>query len=416
MTDLSRKTFLFFDASASYIHIPEAVVSDVNRVLYFSPWESGFSNPIHAMPGEGLNGIERVSDFWDALPSADLVIFCDVGNEGLQTFLRHQGYPVFGCGMGGKLEQDRLLLKSTCQKLGMDVADYFPLRGIDSLREYLMENEQECYVKISYYRGLMETFHHISPFASRAWLDDLSLRAGPYAPMAEFLIEQPIDGKPCVEVGYDTFCADGLYPDTIAWGYEVKDAAFGLTLAPLPPRLSAVADKLGTALASYGYRGALSAEVRVTQTHDYLIDPTCRFPEPPSSLQRFMIANWAEILWETAHGRIVEPEYVARYGVEIVMRSQWGAEHPLAVKVGRADRTTLHGHCNIEGQDYAVSPAELEEFGAAIGMGNTLSEAMGDAVDAAEAIEGFQVGYDSGALEKLNEAIQTGNELGLQWS
>ncbi len=415
MTDLSRKTYLFYDSSASYVHMAEAVVPDVARVLYFSPWETGFSNPLHTLPGEGLDGIERVADFWDVLSAADLVVFCDVGNGGLQTFLRSEGYAVFGSAAGGRLEQDRALLKSTCRKLGIDIADYTVIRGVDNLREFLMGTEDECYVKISYMRGLLETFHHLTPFASRAWLDDVSLRAGPYGSMAEFLIEKPIEGDPCVEVGYDTFSADGAYPDTIAWGYEVKDAAFGLTLAPLPARIRGVADKFGEALSGYGYRGPLSVEIRVTSKKDYLIDPTCRFPEPPSSLQRFMIANWAEIMWEAAHGRIVEPEYVARVGVQIVMKSQWGAEHPLAVRVGRPDRTTLHGHCNIEGQDYAVSPAELEEFGAATGMGNTLSEAMEDAVDAAEAIEGFQVSFDSGALEKLTECIQTGNELGLTW-
>jgi hypothetical protein len=296
------------------------------------------------------------------------------------------------------------------------VADYMPIKGVDNLREFLLSTDDELYVKLSYWRGLAETFKHTSPFASKAWLDDLSLKAGPYGALIDFIVEKPIQGDPCVEIGFDTYTADGLFPDLIAFGYEAKDSGFALNTVELPPRLMEVARKFQPLLTQYGYRGPISTEVRVTPDKDYFVDLTARFPEPPSSLQRFMIANWAEIFWETANGRIVEPDYLAPFGVEIIMKSQWGAEHPLAVQVDRWDRTTIHGHCCIEGQDYATSPAELDEFGAACGYGATLSEAMEDAIATAEGIKGFQVTYDASALEELTETIQAGNKLGLSWN
>ena len=128
-----------------------------------------------------------------------------------------------------------------------------------------------------------------------------------------------------------------------------------------------------------------------------------------------MIANLAEIYWETAHGRIVEPDFIAPIGVQIVWKSAYGARHPLAVNVGRWDRVTVHGHAVLDGQHYAVSPAELEEQGGAIGLGATVEEALEDAIDAADSIEGREVKYDAGALEKIAEAIQKGNGLGLNW-
>jgi hypothetical protein len=329
--------------------------------------------------------------------------------------------PVFGSGQGSRREQDRLYLKSVARKIGVDVADYLPLRGIDQLRDFLLGNAErdpahECYAKLSFFRGLSETFHHISPFMTRSWLDELSLEAGPYAQEIEFLIEQPIDDEPCIEVGIDTFCADGQFPETVMWGYEAsKDNCYVGGITPLPARLQNLADRLAPELAGLHYRGPLSTETRECQEKSYLIDFTARFPEPPSSLQCFMIANWAELLWETANGRIVEPEFNAPVGVQIVFKSSYGRDHPLAIRIGRPGRVTIHGHAVIDGQDYAVSPAELEEQGGACGLGATVAEAMEDAVDAVESIEGRDVKWDAGALDKIKEAIEKGRSLGLTW-
>lgn len=426
-TDLSRKVVTFWDASGSYTHIAEAVVGDFARVLVYTPYESGFPVPVNFLPGYGVDGIERVGvgqsvgDFWEAVEISDLVVFTDVGNYGLTEYLRSQGVPVFGSGQGGRLEQDRLYLKSACRKLGLDVADYFPLRGLDALRRFLLgdadtEPAGECYVKLSFWRGLAETFHHQSAFMTRSWLDDLAVEAGPYAQDIEFCIEKPIQDDPCIEVGIDSFCADGEFPDTIMWGYEAdKDNCYVGTTGALPERLATIVRKFAPELSKIHYRGPLSTESRECQNKSYFIDFTARFPEPPSSLQRFMTANLAEIFWETAHGRVVEPEFNAKYGIQIVWKSSYGQDHPLPVKVGRPDRVTIHGHCVIDGVDYAVSPAELEEQGGACGLGNELEAALEDAIDAAESIEGRDVKFDRGALEKIAESISTGRELGLVW-
>lgn len=421
---LGSKTVLFYDASGSYSHMAEVVVPDVGRCLYYVPYETGFPTPVGFLPGYGVDGIERVGvgqeleDFWDAIEVADLVVFTDVGNGGLQEYLRSQGIPVFGSGRAGRLEQDRLYLKSVARKLGIDVADYFSLRGLDALRDFVMGDPpaDECYIKLSYWRGLTETFHHTDPFITRSWLDELSLHAGPYAQEIEFLIEKPIDDEPCIEVGIDTYCANGLFPETIMWGYEAdKDNCYVGRTGALPQRLLQLSERLSPHLADTAYRGPLSTETRECPDKSYLIDFTARYPEPPSSLQRFMISNWAEIMWECANGRIVEPEFVAPIGVQIVWKSGYGKDHPLALSVGRSDRVTIHGHCVIDGQDYAVSPAELEEQGGACGLGSTLEEALEDAIDAAESIKGREVRFDLGCLEKIPEAIEKGQELGLEW-
>ena len=427
MTDLSRKVLLVWDASGSYTHVIESVVGDFARCLYYVPFESGFPVPKNFLPGYGVEGIERVGvgqdveDFWDGVEIADLVVFTDVGNGGLQEYLRSQNVPVFGSGRGGRLEQDRLYLKSTCRRLGLDCANHFSLRGIDQLRLYLMGSDEsepagECYCKLSYFRGLAETFHHEDPFMSRSWLDELSLEAGPYAQEIEFVIEEPINDEPCVEVGIDTYSADGLFPDTILWGYEAdKDNCYVGSTCQLPDRLVSLAQKLSPELSNQHYRGPLSTETRECQKKSYFIDFTARFPEPPSSLQAKMIRNNAEIWYEAAHGRIVEPDYIAKIGIQIVWKSGYGKDHPLALNIGYPDRVTIHGHAVVDGRDYAVSPAELEEQGGAVGMANSVADALAEAIEAAESIKGREVKFDAGSLEKISEAISKGEELGLEW-
>src|SRR5262249_48958925 len=108
-------------------------------------------------------------------------------------------------------------------------------------------------------------------------------------------------------------------------------------------------------------------------------------------------------------------EWNAPIGVEIILRSDYGAENPLRVTVGRWDRTVLYGHCAYSGADYAVSPAEIPEVGAACGMGSTLEQALEEAYEVAEGIKGREIGFDAGALQELTETIQKGNELGINW-
>lgn len=416
MIDLSRKTVLFWDASGSYTHMAEAMVGAFGRVLYHVPWDTGFPASINALPGQGLDGIERIMDFFDALDETDLVIFTDVGMGGLQEYLRRQGMPVFGCAGADKLERDRYLLKAFAKNNGIGVAHAVPVLGLDNLRKVL-EGREDLYVKVSYWRGDKETFKWDGDLSSGSHLDEMAVRMGPYGDLAEFVVEVPIDGDECCEVGADPpAVVDGMYPDICLWGYENKDKAYAGTTVPLPARIRDTLDRLAPVLREYRYRGPLSTETRETGKDSYLTDLTCRFPEPPSSLQRFMVRNLPEVFWEAAHGRLVEPDYVARIGVQIVLRSEYGAEHPVAVSVGRHDRVAIHGHANVAGQDYACSPAEIAECIGACGLADTLADAMEEAIDAAESVKGRDITFDKGALQELTETIQKGNSLGLNWS
>lgn len=414
--DVSRKTVLFYDASAGYIHVAESVVNEFAAVKYFCPWERGFSVAKDFIPGLGLPGIERVADFFSALDRTDLVVFTDVGMPGLQMYLRQQGMPVFGSASAAELERDRWRLKGHLHKADIDTSDGYLIQGLDTLRK-LLQAQEDLWIKFSYFRGDVETYHHRSYAQSRHKLADWELRLGPYGDIAQFIIEQPIRSDVCVEVGMDPpWVCDGNFPQTFLWGYEQKDAAYCGTTHRLPDRMREVQRKLSSVLAQYGYRGPLSTETRECDDgSSYLIDLSCRFPEPPSSVHSYLATNWGEMIYGCAIGQPVEPEYAGSYAVEIILRSEVGADHPLAVEIGNPDRVRLHGHCRIKGQDYCVSPSEIRECAAACGIGETLADATEEALDAAESVKGDEIEFDAAAVRQLLDTIRDGRSLGMDW-
>jgi hypothetical protein len=325
--------------------------------------------------------------------------------------------PVFGSGDADRLERDRAFLKEVCAQLDIQTAAGLGVHGIDALRR-MLQTESSLWVKLSWFRGDGETFEHQGPVLSRSILDELSLKLGPYGSLAEFVVEEPIadDEGPCVEIGFDTFCADGQFPNASIFGYEVKDSAFVASTANLPARLRGTRQKLRPALKALDYRGAFSTETRENEQGTFFIDATCRFGSPPSELQSKMITNLAQILWGYANGEVVEPEFAARYGAQIVLRSPAFEERPIAIQIDHPDRTAIHGHCVIDGVDWAVSMNEIAELGGAIGLGDTMETAVAEASEVAKSIKGTGINFDSGALTKALETVHEGEKLGIRWS
>ena len=414
--DVSRKTVLFWDASASYTHVAESVVEEFANVLYFSPWERGFSVAKDYIPGTGLDGIERVDDFFDALDRADLCVFSDVGQSGLQSYLRERGMPVFGSARASVLERDRWLLKRELRDANLDYADGFLIRGLDTLRK-LLQRQEDLWIKFSFFRGNVETYHHRTYPQSKRKLAEWELGLGPYADIAEFIVEPPIESGLCAEVGADpAWVCDGRFPRRMLWGYEDKDAGYLGTTLNVPERMRSVLGRLSGVLSKYEYRGPLSTETRECDDgSSYVIDLSCRFPEPPSSVHSYLTHNWGEMMDGCAHGTPVEADYVANYAVELVLRSEAGAEHPLAVTVGVPERVRLHGHCKLNGVDYAVSPSEIREVGATCGFSDDLADAVQQALEAAESVKGDEIEFDAASLRRLMDTIQDGRKLNLEW-
>jgi hypothetical protein len=312
------------------------------------------------------------------------------------------------------LELDRVKLKESLIAAEMDTADAVVVTGLDNLADYLREHEN-VFVKLSFFRADMETYHHKEWFRTETWLANLGTILGEYGKIADFLVEEPIDAEDTVEVGFDGYCIDGKIPKNSLWGYEVKDAGYIGTTVAVPRRLKKSTQAFAEILASYGYRGPFSNEVKVTPNEDYLIDATLRFPSPPSDVECLITENFSEIIWEGANGNLIEPEYAGKFAAQIILKSDWIVEHALPLEVGRKDRVMLHGHFMIGGKHYAIVPEEFAEFGGAVGIGDTLEEAIDEAKDAAESVSAYQLRFDADSFEAALEQASRGAALGLDW-
>lgn len=412
--NLANKTILVVDLSGTFTFIAERLAEDFGRVKYFSHWMTGFSQSKDFLPGIGLPEVERITDVYDVYDHIDCAMFTDVGWGGLQARMRQDGIPVFGSAYAQELEIDRVKLKESLIRAGLATAHSRVITGIDNLRK-ILQKEKDLYVKFSFFRGDGETYKHKAWFSTETWLHNLAVQLGPYGALAEFLVEEPIEGE-AAEVGYDTFAVNGKLPQEMLWGYEVKDSGFIGTTDPLPALLRDNANRFEKVLKEYSYTGILSTEVRVTPKESFLIDFTARCPSPPSEVECAITENFSEIVYEGAHGRLVEPEFKARYGTMLVLKSDWIVEHALPLEISdRRDQIFLHGHFRIGNKDYAVVPEGFAEFAGAVGMGDTLEAAIEEAYEAAEAISGYQVRYDGDAFSEAMDTIRNGEKLGLTW-
>lgn len=414
--EFADKTALVIDQGL-YVHVAEKLAESFGRVLYYcNGWRCAFPISEGFNIGAGLEGIERVENAWNHIEEADLIVFPDTYFGAEQEYLRRQGKRVWGAGQAELLELYRDELKRVLHGLSLAVGPYELVTGLDKLTEYL-KSHPGVYVKGNLFRGDVETFRARHFKATKPLLDELALHLGPRAAQTLFVVEEPLAG---IEAGYDGFSIDGRFPSLGAFGYEAKDAGYigqVRSWERLPAGLKSINERLAPVLAELGCRGFFSTEVRIGSDRvPYLMDPALRAGSPPSEAYIELFSNWDEIMWAGAAGELVTPQPVARYMAEVVLRSDWGREHFLGVEFPPELRRfiKLHGHCRIQGQDYAV-PLKIREVGAAIGLGQSMEEAVGAALRHAEAVEGLEVEFDRHALASAMEAIEDGIKVGVDW-
>jgi len=205
---MQGETVLVYD-NGSFFELALRLARDFERVLYYLPWKAAFPRSAQALIGSGFDGVERVLDFWEAVPDVDLFVFPDTYDADLQDHLKSLGKLVWGNGASQKLELDRWYMRGLQKDLGMNFPRTRKVKGVDKLVE-MMEKEKDFFVKTSTFRGDMETYHHCSYPLSKPWVDELRHWLGPRQQTVEFIVESKVEG---VEVGYDGFSVDGEYPE-----------------------------------------------------------------------------------------------------------------------------------------------------------------------------------------------------------
>lgn len=385
------------------------------KVFYYSPWKDAYPNIKGTLIGQGLPNLHRVKDLWDVEDEVDVWVFPDVGDGDLQLHLQRLGYPVWGTFKSEEFELDRWATKQWIKKQGLPLVPTERILGVEALEQCLREREN-LWIKVSTFRGSVETWHHDTWAVSEKKLAVMREELAEAGIDMEFIVEDSLPDEKFVEIGYDGWNIRGKWPEMAMLGYEIKGEALAGIVKPyvdFPKPVTLVNDKLAPALKEYGCQGGLSTELRVSESgKPYLIDPCMRFGSPPGELGCEMWKNWPEIVWAGAHGELATPEPAAKYGFELMIYSDWVSKNWAPVLsppeyrrwVKLAFSTHLR-HDNVVPQMFKST-----KIGAVIGLGDTLQDAIDHCLENREQITGLEIQSDLHAIESVYETIDKGTK------
>lgn len=416
--NLKDKTILVWDFG-SFTYIAEKFAQDYGRVLYYAPFDESFPKHNKFVIGKGLKNVEKVESFWDHYHDIDIWYFSDLYQGQFQSWLKEQGKIVFGSGMGSEMELYRDLMKQHQKELGLELNDYKVIQGLDSLREYLKDNDDK-YVKSNMLRGSMETWHHDTYKLSIPILDEMQHSFGIFKNDQVFIVETPI--RDAVEYGYDGFCVNGKYPSKTMFGIEVKDSAYCTVFtdySKLPNPIKDTNDKLSDTFKNYNYTGWYSNEMRsFSRDKGILTDITCRNAEPPTSLAIEMLEDYSMYVWQVANEIVPDVKSKFKYGAQIIIKSVWAKEEPQAIYFPSQYKDYVKiKNLVIQDDIYYYVPQEgvkMEEIGAVIGMGNTLKDAIKQAKDIAKQVKGYCLKINGDALDETEKEIEKLTKIGIK--
>ncbi len=413
MTNLKTKKVLVWD-SGIFVEIARRLAEDFGTVYYYAEWRSGYPTSRGLLIGGGDDTLVRLEDPWELIrdDEIDLYVFPDVYDYGIMEYLASTGKRVWGCRLGAELELDRPKTKDMLAKAGIPIGDYKEIVGLDALRKHLKTHE-DAWIKINSTRGDMETFHAPTYEKIEPRLDELEHTLGAKKKIMRFVVEAGIPDA--IEAGYDGFCIDGAFPKVGITGIEVKDKGYVGRITKykdIPPQVQAVNEALVPAFKRYNYRGFWSSEVRISKDgKGYPIDLTARAGSPPSELYQNMISNLAEVIWYGAEGIMIEPEYVAPWGAEVILHCEWADKNWAHIHIPDDVRRNvkLRNYTIIDGEYYIVPQlCGMPEIGAVVATGKTAKEAISEVKRIAGLVEGY---YLEAPVDAMDEAIEDLNKI-----
>lgn len=419
--DFSKKTVLVW---GSELHVEFAIrlSREFGKVYFHSNWKCSFPSSDSVMPGQGIEGIHRVLFPFDLIDEVDLWVFTDLLDQDTQVFLRRLGKRVWGCAQGENLELDRWGFYELITSLGMPAMPAELCHGIDHLEE-LLKKKENLVIKVSMWRGDFETHKHKNWRLSEQWLIRQRLRLGLKAKNMEFFVQEMVkDVK--IEVGGDMWSIRGDFPPIAAFGYEKKDVGLALAIKPynaIAKPIRWVNEKLGPFMRRTDYMGFFSSEIIIdAKGTPYFIDATTRLPTPPNELYQEMVRYWAPILWHGAEGRVVTPEWRAKYGFQALICSsidspgfEWQVlDFPEEFR----DNIKIFNVSKVDDR-WCCTPMEyhMDQIGAVVAWADDLQDAVEQVSEIAETIQGENIEVLAGSASEAVEFVEQGEAMGINF-
>lgn len=397
-----------------FIPVAHRMAESCKRVLYHYPFEQAYRTLNESIIGDGFDDIELCEDIWKVKDEVDLFMFSDILHSGLQLELESQGKLVWGSRRADELETHRDKFLKTLAKVGLPVPEQTTVLGLTKLREYLRDKEDK-FIKISKYRGSLETHHWISYDVDEGWIDSLAVEFGPAKDIIKFMVFDPIEAA--IENGCDTICVDGQWPSLVLNGAESKDKSYLAAVTPrgdMPDNVKAVLDAFSPVFKAERYRNEFSMEMR----GDYFIDCTSRGGLPSTGSQLNIWGNFPEMVYHGAMGDLVEPKAIAKFACECILsmktkKGEWGK---VRVPKELTEWVKLGWCCEIDGA--ICFPPDLqhgEDIGWLTSLGDTAQEAIENMHKYAAMLpDGLNAA--TGELVGLMENIHAGEKDGIEFS
>lgn len=402
-----------------YVHVAQALALHFGKVDYWMDWQCAFPTIEPLLVGDGFPGVRRTKDFWKESADADLFVFCDIYQSGLQLELIRQKKRVWGPRNGDELEIKRWKTTKLLPKIGLDEPPGRVITGTANLRSYLKDHN-DLHIKVAGLRGMMETHTHTNYARSEFWMDTVERQVSGVKNIIRFLVYDDIPDA--VEVGYDGWTVDGQWPEVASYGVEVKDAGLISCIRPwvdFPEVIRKTMDAFTPMLRAYNYRGFVCAEIRKTKKKAYMIDWAARCGSPSSEALFSVFGNLSEVFWFGSEGKLIKPEKLANFSVEIIVKSP--DADPEEWKVIEIDDEVrpwvkLHLHAFVDGHDL-ICPQEYatKEFGAIIGIGDTLEEAIAHVRKNCEGVRSDSVEFKTDSIEEGLKELKDGKDFGITW-
>ena len=414
------KTVMIVD-NGLFICLAQILSKSFGRVLYCSEKDEQDQTVADWTIAEGFDEFERVQDFWEAMPEVDLFVFPHIGHGGLQLHLQSIGKRVWGSRHGDDLEVLKERFRLLQPKLKLDTPEFEVVTGFTALREKL-QTAKDKWVKVSRFRGDMETWHHQNYDLSRPELDRLESKFGEVKELVRFIIEQDIETP--LETGGDHVCIDGKFGDLGVVGFERKNKAYLAALKPyasLPADIREINAALAPELKRAGYRNFFSTEILKTSTRRILLEPTCRAGFPSGTCQFRFYANLPEILWRGADGELIPIKRTYPYCVEAIIthddnNSGW---RNLEVPAAAQGAVNVIGAGKPAGPElFCIAPQadSSKVVGSVNGMGNTVLEAVNNCAKFARLLKGNPVHIHLDEIAGLVEEARLAEKRGILFS
>lgn len=421
MKELSEVVACVIDRG-TFFPVAERLARDYAKVYYSRPVGEAFPTACCLCPGDGNEKVHYLPDFWSAFHEIDIFVFPDCTDAALQGFLEKCGKPVWGSKSVGPYESRRGKWMDVCETVGLPMPPTEKISGLSKLRRYLDEHEGEgLFVKISVFRGDMETWQAKTKQQTGYELDKLAMRLGPIQDHVTFYVQEPVDTQ--IEGGADTYNIHGRYPDKIVLGYENKDQAMLSAVKnrdDMPEEIWSPSEKITELLSGEGYANFISSEVRVGKDgKSYWLDPCFRFASPGGEDKLELYKNFSEIVYEGAHGRLVQPEFSGQFsGAAAIAHTQgddtsWKA---FVIPHEVQDSIKLYANVEVDGACHFPPNQKCDCLGWAIAVGDTPVEVLNKLHKIGEALEGQPVELKITPMADLIQEVAEAEKQGIDFT